>query len=149
MSSVLSQVGFKGFHISKDKQDIRVPFLHCGQEYQLAHGSVVIAAVISCTNNCNPSVMLTAGTRPTDWSFFLLVLAAYLIQFSDKDGASCCLSHTGFMLSLLYTGLLAKKAVEAGLVVKPYIRTSLAPGSGMVTHYLNASGVLPYFKQLG
>ncbi|XP_051238998.1 iron-responsive element-binding protein 2 [Dicentrarchus labrax] len=100
------KVGFKGFHISKEKQDILVPFLHCGQEYQLAHGSVVIAAVISCTNNCNPSVMLTAG-------------------------------------------LLAKKAVEAGLVVKPYIRTSLAPGSGMVTHYLNTSGVLPYFSQLG
>uniref|UniRef100_A0A8C9ZTI3 aconitate hydratase n=1 Tax=Sander lucioperca TaxID=283035 RepID=A0A8C9ZTI3_SANLU len=100
------KVGFKGFHIAKEKQDTRVPFLHCGQEYQLSHGSVVIAAVISCTNNCNPSVMLTAG-------------------------------------------LLAKKAVEAGLVVKPYIRTSLAPGSGMVTHYLNTSGVLPYFSQLG
>nr|XP_046249812.1 iron-responsive element-binding protein 2 [Scatophagus argus] len=100
------KVGFKGFHICKEKQDIQVPFLHCGQEYQLVHGSVVIAAVISCTNNCNPSVMLTAG-------------------------------------------LLAKKAVEAGLVVKPYIRTSLAPGSGMVTHYLNTSGVLPYFSQLG
>ncbi|XP_074534163.1 iron-responsive element-binding protein 2 isoform X2 [Halichoeres trimaculatus] len=100
------KVGFKGFHISKEKQDLQVPFLHCGQEYQLVHGSVVIAAVISCTNNCNPSVMLTAG-------------------------------------------LLAKKAVEAGLVVKPYIRTSLAPGSGMVTHYLNTSGVLPYFSRLG
>lgn len=57
------QVGFKGFHIAKEKQDIRVPFLHGGQEYQLEHGSVVIAAVISCTNNCNPSVMLTAGKR--------------------------------------------------------------------------------------
>nr|XP_057930795.1 iron-responsive element-binding protein 2 [Doryrhamphus excisus] len=100
------KVGPKAFNISKDKQHIQVPFLHGGQEYQLVHGSVVIAAVISCTNNCNPSVMLTAG-------------------------------------------LLAKKAVEAGLMVKPYIRTSLAPGSGMVTHYLNASGVLPYFNQLG
>ncbi|XP_037110729.1 iron-responsive element-binding protein 2 [Syngnathus acus] len=100
------KLGPRGFNISKDKQDVRVPFLHAGQEYQLAHGSVVIAAVISCTNNCNPSVMLTAG-------------------------------------------LLAKKAVEAGLLVKPYIRTSLAPGSGMVTHYLSASGVLPYFSQLG
>uniref|UniRef100_A0A665URJ2 Iron-responsive element-binding protein 2 n=1 Tax=Echeneis naucrates TaxID=173247 RepID=A0A665URJ2_ECHNA len=98
------KVGFKGFHISKEKQETRVPFLHCGREYQLAHGSVVIAAVISCTNNCNPAVMLTAG-------------------------------------------LMAKKAVEAGLVVKPYIRTSLAPGSGMVTHYLSTSGVLPYFSQ--
>ncbi|XP_069551475.1 iron-responsive element-binding protein 2 [Brachyistius frenatus] len=105
-SCLNEKVGFKGFHISKEKQETCVPFLHCGQEYQLTHGSVVIAAVISCTNNCNPSVMLTAG-------------------------------------------LLAKKAVEAGLVVKPYIRTSLAPGSGMVTHYLNTSGVLPYFSQLG
>lgn len=59
--SFCSQVGFKGFHISKEKQEIKIPFLHCGQEYQLAHGSVVIAAVISCTNNCNPSAMLTAG----------------------------------------------------------------------------------------
>lgn len=38
-----------------------MPFLHAGREYELAHGSVVIAAVISCTNNCNSSVMLTAG----------------------------------------------------------------------------------------
>uniref|UniRef100_A0A4W4GPY0 Iron-responsive element-binding protein 2 n=1 Tax=Electrophorus electricus TaxID=8005 RepID=A0A4W4GPY0_ELEEL len=50
---------------------------------------------------------------------------------------------------VVLTGLLAKKAVEAGLSVKPYIRTSLAPGSGMVTHYLNASGVLPYLSKLG
>lgn len=105
-SCLKEKVGFKGFHISNEKQETKIPFLHCGQEYHLAHGSVVIAAVISCTNNCNPSVMLTAG-------------------------------------------LLAKKAVEAGLVVKPYIRTSLAPGSGMVTHYLSTSGVLPYFNQLG
>uniref|UniRef100_A0AAY4DJ26 Iron-responsive element-binding protein 2 n=1 Tax=Denticeps clupeoides TaxID=299321 RepID=A0AAY4DJ26_9TELE len=95
-----------GFHIPPEKQETLVPFQHGGKEYQLAHGSVVIAAVISCTNNCNPSVMLTAG-------------------------------------------LLAKKAVEVGLAVKPYIRTSLAPGSGMVTHYLNTSGVLPYLSQLG
>ncbi|KAM9808123.1 iron-responsive element-binding protein 2 [Neosynchiropus ocellatus] len=105
-SCLNEKVGFKGFNISKEKQQTCVPFQHCGEKYQLAHGSVVIAAVISCTNNCNPSVMLTAG-------------------------------------------LLAKKAVEAGLVVKPYIQTSLAPGSGMVTHYLNTSGVLPYFNQLG
>ncbi|XP_072290876.1 iron-responsive element-binding protein 2 [Eucyclogobius newberryi] len=100
------KVGFKGFHVAKEKQQTSVPFTHDGQEYSLCHGSVLIAAVISCTNNCNPSVMLTAG-------------------------------------------LLAKKAVEAGLAVKPYIRTSLAPGSGMVTHYLNTSGVLPYFNRLG
>ncbi|KAK3526432.1 hypothetical protein QTP70_025464 [Hemibagrus guttatus] len=100
------KVGFKGFHVPREKQSTTVAFQHDGTEYALSHGSVVIAAVISCTNNCNPSVMLTAG-------------------------------------------LLAKKAVEAGLTVKPYIRTSLAPGSGMVTHYLNASGVLPYLSQLG
>uniref|UniRef100_A0A8C2CBA2 Iron-responsive element-binding protein 2 n=1 Tax=Cyprinus carpio TaxID=7962 RepID=A0A8C2CBA2_CYPCA len=100
------KVGFKGFHISKEKQATQVPFLHEGAEYNLAHGSVVIAAVISCTNNCNPSVMLAAG-------------------------------------------LLAKKAIEAGLKVKPYIRTSLVPGSGTVTHYLNTSGVLPYLRKLG
>ncbi|KAL7867643.1 hypothetical protein SRHO_G00090270 [Serrasalmus rhombeus] len=106
LSCLNEKVGFKGFHIPREKQDILVPFQHEGTEYTLSHGSVVIAAVISCTNNCNPSVMLTAG-------------------------------------------LLAKKAKEAGLTVKPYIRTSLAPGSGMVTHYLNASGVLPYLSQLG
>ncbi|XP_060743075.1 iron-responsive element-binding protein 2 isoform X1 [Tachysurus vachellii] len=100
------KVGFKGFHVPKEKQSTTVDFLHDGTEYALSHGSVVIAAIISCTNNCNPSVMLTAG-------------------------------------------LLAKKAVEAGLTVKPYIRTSLAPGSGMVTHYLSASKVLPYLSQLG
>lgn len=62
--AVSSQVGFKGFHIAKEKQDVGIPFLHCGREYKLTHGSVVIAAVISCTNNCNPSAMLTAGARP-------------------------------------------------------------------------------------
>ncbi|XP_063305495.1 iron-responsive element-binding protein 2 [Pelobates fuscus] len=100
------KVGLKGFQIPAEKQNIMVPVTFQNSEYQLSHGCVLIAAVISCTNNCNPSVMLTAG-------------------------------------------LLAKKAVEAGLVVKPYIKTSLSPGSGTVTHYLNASGVLPYLNQLG
>ncbi|XP_078229685.1 iron-responsive element-binding protein 2-like isoform X1 [Callithrix jacchus] len=50
---------------------------------------------------------------------------------------------------LLQAGLLAKKAVEACLHVKPYIRTSLSPGGGMVTHYLGSSGVLPYLSKLG
>ncbi|XP_048828200.1 iron-responsive element-binding protein 2 [Brienomyrus brachyistius] len=105
-SCLNEKVGFKGFHIPVEKQAALVPLLHEGQEFSLGHGSVVIAAIISCTNNCNPSVMLTAG-------------------------------------------LLAKKAVGAGLRVRPYIQTSLAPGSGMVTHYLNTSGVLPYLSQLG
>nr|XP_020663708.1 iron-responsive element-binding protein 2 [Pogona vitticeps] len=100
------KVGFKGFQIPVEKQNDVVPVEYEGNEYKLSHGSVVIAAVISCTNNCNPSVMLGAG-------------------------------------------LLAKKAIEAGLSVKPYIRTSLSPGSGMVTHYLSSSGVLPYLNKLG
>ncbi|KAM7152585.1 iron-responsive element-binding protein 2 isoform 1-T1 [Macrochelys suwanniensis] len=100
------KIGFKGFQIATEKQNDIVPVEYEGNEYRLSHGSVVIAAVISCTNNCNPSVMLAAG-------------------------------------------LLARKAVEAGLMVKPYIRTSLSPGSGMVTHYLSSSGVLPYLSKLG
>ncbi|ELW70677.1 Iron-responsive element-binding protein 2 [Tupaia chinensis] len=100
------KVGFKGFQIAAEKQSDTVSIHYEGSEYKLSHGSVVIAAVISCTNNCNPSVMLAAG-------------------------------------------LLAKKAVEAGLRVKPYIRTSLSPGSGMVTHYLSSSGVLPFLSKLG
>ncbi|XP_028921364.1 iron-responsive element-binding protein 2 [Ornithorhynchus anatinus] len=105
-SCLNEKVGFKGFQIAAEKQNDIMPIQYEGNEYKLSHGSVVIAAVISCTNNCNPSVMLAAG-------------------------------------------LLAKKAVEAGLQVKPYIRTSLSPGSGMVTHYLSSSGVLPYLSKLG
>jgi aconitate hydratase len=73
---------------------------------QLSHGSVLIAAITSCTNTSNPGVMLAAG-------------------------------------------LLAKKAVEAGLRVQPHIKTSLAPGSRVVTDYLTHSGLLPYLEQLG
>jgi len=70
------------------------------------NGDVLIAAITSCTNTSNPSVMLAAG-------------------------------------------LLAKKAVEAGLTVAPHIKTSLAPGSRVVTEYLTAAGLLPYMEQLG
>lgn len=52
-------------------------------------------------------------------------------------------------ITLLLTGLLAKNAVEAGLNVVPYIKTSLSPGSGVVTHYLQHSGVTPYLQKLG
>ncbi|KAB1257410.1 Iron-responsive element-binding protein 2 [Camelus dromedarius] len=55
------KVGFKGFQIAAEKQNDVVSIHYEGSEYKLAHGSVVIAAVISCTNNCNPSVMLAAG----------------------------------------------------------------------------------------
>ncbi|MGH2631353.1 MAG: aconitate hydratase AcnA, partial [Actinomycetota bacterium] len=72
----------------------------------LGHGSVVIAAITSCTNTSNPSVMLAAG-------------------------------------------LLAKKAVEAGLEVKPWVKTSLAPGSRVVTDYLDRAGLTPYLDKLG
>ncbi len=70
------------------------------------HGSVVIAAITSCTNTSNPSVMVGAG-------------------------------------------LLAKKAVERGLAAKPWVKTSLAPGSRVVTSYLDAAGLTPYLEQLG
>lgn len=70
------------------------------------NGDVLIAAITSCTNTSNPSVLLAAG-------------------------------------------LLAKKAVAAGLTVAPHIKTSLAPGSRVVTKYLEAAGLLPYLEQLG
>lgn len=72
----------------------------------LHNGDVLIAAITSCTNTSNPSVLLAAG-------------------------------------------LLAKKAVEAGLKVAPHIKTSLAPGSRVVTKYLEAAGLLPYLEKLG
>ncbi|HEV2214143.1 MAG TPA: aconitate hydratase AcnA, partial [Terracidiphilus sp.] len=71
----------------------------------LDHGSVVIAAITSCTNTSNPSVMVAAG-------------------------------------------LLAKKAVEKGLTVPPWVKTSLAPGSRVVTDYYQKSGLLPYLEKL-
>ena len=70
-----------------------------------AHGSVLIAAITSCTNTSNPSVMIAAG-------------------------------------------LLAKKAVETGLTVNPVVKTSLAPGSRVVTEYLSQTGLLPYLEKL-
>jgi aconitate hydratase len=81
------------------QDDGRVP------DRNVHHGSVVIAAITSCTNTSNPSVMLAAG-------------------------------------------LLAKKAVERGLQVKPYVKTSLAPGSKVVTDYLQAAGLTPYLEKL-
>lgn len=98
--------GFKGFQVSPDLHSSSVSFQFNGQQFSLSHGSVVIAAITSCTNTSNPSVMLGAG-------------------------------------------LLAKKAVECGLSVKPYIKTSLSPGSGVVTYYLKESGVMDFLSQLG
>ncbi len=76
------------------------------QVVQLGHGSVVIAAITSCTNTSNPSVMVGAA-------------------------------------------LLSKKAVERGLKPKPWVKTSMAPGSRVVTEYLNGSGLTPYLEALG
>ncbi|MFA5915847.1 MAG: aconitate hydratase AcnA, partial [Burkholderiales bacterium] len=73
---------------------------------EVGSGDVLIAAITSCTNTSNPSVLLAAG-------------------------------------------LLAKKAVERGLTVKPHIKTSLAPGSRVVTEYLTKAGLLPYLEKLG
>jgi aconitate hydratase len=77
-----------------------------GERAALAHGSVVIAAITSCTNTSNPSVMVAAG-------------------------------------------LLAKKAVERGLRARPWVKTSLAPGSKVVTDYLERAGLTPYLERLG
>jgi aconitate hydratase len=74
--------------------------------YHLGHGSVVIAAITSCTNTSNPSVMVAAG-------------------------------------------LLAKHAVQRGLDTKPWVKTSLAPGSKVVTEYLAKAGLTPYLEALG
>src|SRR6185312_10052994 len=77
-----------------------------GGAQSLDHGSVVIAAITSCTNTSNPSVMLAAG-------------------------------------------LLAKRAVERGLDRKPWVKTSLAPGSRVVTAYYERAGLTPYLERLG
>jgi aconitate hydratase len=74
--------------------------------FELTHGDVVIAAITSCTNTSNPTVMLAAG-------------------------------------------LLAKKAVELGIGVKPWVKTSLAPGSRVVSEYLKKTGLQPFLDQLG
>ena len=77
-----------------------------GETFQLEDGAVVIAAITSCTNTSNPSVMMAAG-------------------------------------------LLAKKAAEKGLMRKPWVKSSLAPGSKVVTDYYNAAGLTPYLNDLG
>jgi aconitate hydratase len=83
----------------------QVPVKNNGDAFELSSGAVVIAAITSCTNTSNPSLMLGAG-------------------------------------------LVAKKAVERGLQVKPWVKTSLAPGSKVVTDYLQASGLMAYLEKL-
>jgi aconitate hydratase len=91
---------------TRERPKTEVPVtLASGTETTLDHGHVVIAAITSCTNTSNPSVMLGAG-------------------------------------------LLAKKAVELGLETKPWVKTSLAPGSKVVTEYLNKAGMTEYLDKL-
>ncbi|EOA29802.1 hypothetical protein CARUB_v10012896mg [Capsella rubella] len=101
-----SKVGFKGFAIPKEAHEKVAKFSFNGEPAEIKHGSVVIAAITSCTNTSNPSVMLGAG-------------------------------------------LVAKKASDLGLQVKPWVKTSLAPGSGVVTKYLLKSGLQEYLNHQG
>lgn len=103
--SLTSKEATKGFSLTQEKL-ANIGVYQNGQTMEMTHGDVVIAAITSCTNTSNPSVMLGAG-------------------------------------------IVAKKAVELGLKVKPYVKTSLAPGSRVVTEYLNEAGLTPYLDQIG
>lgn len=98
--------GFKGFGVPAEKVNLSHNFKYNGEEHQLRHGSVVLAAITSCTNTSNPDVMIAAG-------------------------------------------LVAKKAVERGMRIKSFIKTSLSPGSGVVTKYLDNSGLSKYLDEIG
>jgi aconitate hydratase len=105
--SLTAPVGPKGFGLTTEAVERTGAYNdNRSDERKLKHGAVVIAAITSCTNTSNPSVMVAAG-------------------------------------------LLAKKAVERGLTVKPFVKTSMAPGSKVVTDYLHEAGLWPYLNQLG
>ena len=99
-------LGPQGFALSGEQLEASGSYRSNGDSSELKHGSVVIAAITSCTNTSNPSVMVAAG-------------------------------------------LLAKKANERGLTRKPYVKTSLAPGSKVVTEYLDKAGLTPHLEALG
>ena len=99
-------LGPQGFALAADALDASGAYQSNGERAQLRHGAVVIAAITSCTNTSNPSVMIAAG-------------------------------------------LLAKNANERGLQRKPYVKTSLAPGSKVVTEYLDKAGLTPHLEALG
>lgn len=98
--------GPQGFELREDELSNTGTYKSNGDEIEMTHGDVVIAAITSCTNTSNPSVMIAAG-------------------------------------------LLAKKAVEKGLTSTSYVKTSLAPGSKVVTEYLNKAGLTEYLEALG
>ncbi|MGF1670002.1 MAG: aconitate hydratase AcnA, partial [Balneolaceae bacterium] len=104
-NSLTSDDPTMGFNLTQEKLANKGIFKN-GQTIEMKHGDVVIAAITSCTNTSNPSVMLGAG-------------------------------------------IVAKKAVERGLKVPPYVKTSLAPGSRVVTEYLKEAGLTDYMDQLG
>ena len=103
---VPNKAGFKGFGVPADKVKLSHKFKYNGEEHVLNHGSIVLAAITSCTNTSNPDVMIAAG-------------------------------------------LVAKKALAKGLKIKSYIKTSLSPGSGVVTEYLNKSGLTQHLDEIG
>ncbi len=96
----------KGFGVPESEQNKSVQLSYRGKKFQVGHGFLTIAAITSCTNTSNPTVMVAAG-------------------------------------------LLAKKAVEKGLSVPEYVKTSFAPGSRVVTEYLKQSELMPKLEQLG
>jgi aconitate hydratase len=104
--ALLAPKSERGFALKPEDIGKRVSFGTNGSRAEMGHGALVIAAITSCTNTSNPSVMLAAG-------------------------------------------LLAKKAVEKGLKVKPYVKTSLAPGSRVVTEYLEAAKLMEPLSKLG
>jgi len=95
-----------GFGVSREESNRTEPVKMNGHSAKIGHGSVVIAAITSCTNTSNPFVMLAAG-------------------------------------------LLARKAVDKGLKTQPYVKTSLAPGSRVVTDYLEKAGLMEPLEALG
>jgi aconitate hydratase len=104
--ALTAPVGPRGYALSEEQVSKTGQYKENGTRIDMKHGDVVIAAITSCTNTSNPSVMVAAG-------------------------------------------LLAKKAVEKGLSSKPFVKTSLAPGSKVVTEYLNKAGLTEYLDQLG
>ena len=105
-SALTTTPGARGFGLSADELSHTATVAFNGTRENVGHGAVVIAAITSCTNTSNPSVMLAAG-------------------------------------------LVAKKATERGLKVPPYVKTSLAPGSKVVTEYLREVGLLSPLADLG
>lgn len=104
--SRLESEGGGGVAVGNADQAGEIDYSHQGQTHTLRDGAVVIAAITSCTNTSNPSVMMAAG-------------------------------------------LVAKKALEKGLQRKPWVKSSLAPGSKVVTDYFKAAGLTTYLDQLG